>query len=335
MKTRVSLALVLSAALALPASAGAAGAGTASLTFLKFPTGARALAMGEAGSSTVQGADALFWNPANLRAGRSVDLELNHQPVFEFMNYDAAAASWSNDLIGTGLGFARLTQKDLDVLDLSGTKVGSAQAYDQQFAGGFAIGRRRWGAGVAAKFIQSRLDDVTGTAFAGDVGFAFPGVFRRLNHAVVVQNIGSSVSYDRESYALPLIIRGGSALSVGPAVLAVDVVKPSDEKLFVATGAEVPVLRGSKFQFRLRGGYRTQHNDLGDLAGLSVGAGLQTRGFRLDYAWRPNGDFGDSHNISLGYSFDVTPMAPVTKHGKPVYRKNESGKYRLPDLPKR
>ncbi len=315
---------------AVPARASSS-AGTAGVGFLKFPVGARAIAMGEAASSTAQGAEALFWNPANMGAGRSVDLILNHQPMLEFMNYDVGAAAWSNGFFSTGLGFARLTHKDLDVLDLTGTKVRSAQAFDQQFAIGAAIAKNRWGIGASVKSIQSKLDDASATAVAGDVGLRFPGFLPNLNHALTVQNIGSTISYDRDSYPVPLVFRAGSNLKVRNAIFSVDAMKARDAALAWGAGAELPVYSTRAFRFKLRGGYRTGEADLGKLASLSLGSGLEMGAFRLDYAWRPNGDFGDSHNVSLGYQFNLrSPDAPTKK---PAYkRSNESGRYRLPPV---
>ena len=124
MKQRLFI-LSVSGFLAILAPAQASTkAGTSGATFLKFPVGARSLAMGEAASATAQGAEALFWNPSRLGVGRSVDVILNHQPKFDFMNYDIGAAAWSSGMFSAAVGVARLTQKDLDVLDKTAQKEG-------------------------------------------------------------------------------------------------------------------------------------------------------------------------------------------------------------------
>ena len=54
----------------------------------------------------------------------------------------------------------------------------------------------------------------------------------------------------------------------------------------------------------IRAGYNMNRaSDLDALAGLSAGAGLDLRSFRLDYAWVPFGELGLTNRVSLGFRF--------------------------------
>ncbi|MBA7510386.1 hypothetical protein ES705_02370 [subsurface metagenome] len=50
-------------------------------------------------------------------------------------------------------------------------------------------------------------------------------------------------------------------------------------------------------------GYNTKTTDVGGLGGCSLGLGGNFKRYRVDYAFVPFGDLGDTHRISISISF--------------------------------
>jgi hypothetical protein len=54
----------------------------------------------------------------------------------------------------------------------------------------------------------------------------------------------------------------------------------------------------------LRAGYQTaDQSGLDGMTGLSAGAGFGDQGWRVDYAWVPQGDLGTSNQFSFSATF--------------------------------
>jgi len=304
--------------------------GTVGASFLKFGAGARSLSMGEAYTAVAGGVDALFWNPANLSRTRSFEYTLTHQPLLEFTDFDVGAGSWSDGKYSLAIGMTRLTHDDLDVLDLSGTKVRSFEAFDQQIIVGASVGKGKWGLGGAVKQVKSKIDNVTADTFAVDIGLSFPGLLnQRFSHGISIQNIGSKLRYDNEKYSLPFLVKFGSQMSLGTrSLVSVDVGFPKDNDPYGAIGTELALVSKDQLRFKLRSGYHTKRRDIGGLSGLGIGGGLELFNLRLDYAWLPYEDFGQSHAMTIIYRFPIPdPIAPAYK-----YDETELGKYNLDPL---
>ena len=55
----------------------------------------------------------------------------------------------------------------------------------------------------------------------------------------------------------------------------------------------------------MRAGYQLGHgqDQLGSLVGFAAGFGVKISRLTLDYAFVPFGDLGDTHRMTLGWSF--------------------------------
>lgn len=119
-----------------------------------------------------------------------------------------------------------------------------------------------------------------------------------------------------ENEQLPRIIRLGAAYTMHVAqeelpieqeaeqqpgnklIIAGDVIKPVDRSIGVNVGLEYSFQNG----FVLRGGYQSNTNfDL--LSSLRGGLGYVAPTYRVDYAFVPYGDIGNTHRVTFTLSF--------------------------------
>ena len=93
-----------------------------------------------------------------------------------------------------------------------------------------------------------------------------------------------------------------------------------------AGGLEFNPPVGSSNWLALRGGYNTRKNEAEDLSGASFGVGLLLGPVRLDYAWIPLGELGNSH--AAGFVWDFPVWGDLTGP-KPIQVEEPAGKEEL------
>jgi long-subunit fatty acid transport protein len=156
--------------------------------------------------------------------------------------------------------------------------------------------------GISAKFLQETIDEQKAQAFAVDLG----GMYSMKNGFIIganVQHLGTKMKFVEESFGLPLNFNVGVAYKLldNALTFAVDANIPTDNDVNVGFGADYRIMG----IFDLRFGYRytSGGNDLGTASGLRAGVGFGIGSYKLDYAFVPYGELGQSHRISLVASF--------------------------------
>ena len=319
-------------------SAWASDAGTSSANFLKIGIGPRAIAMGNAQVAVADDVYATYWNPAGLARLEAAQAGFAHAAYLEDINEEYATYAYPTGKYGTFAG------------SLNYFNVGKFQGYDasgqpttqvgaDDVAAGLSYARsifhdRRYGAdlsaGITGHWIEERLDTVSATAYAADLGVLFtPGIrwgdfLSGWKAGATLRNLGTSMTFDQDSAPLPRSLNAGLSYTgswLGEDItLAGDGNFPNDGNTSIDLGLEVLTLK----MLILRGGYTTQ-GDLG--SGLRLGAGLRFKTLQVDYAFASEGDLGNTNYIGLTFRFkeskpDPKYMAQVAyEAGMKEYRK--------------
>jgi tetratricopeptide (TPR) repeat protein len=194
--------------------------------------------------------------------------------------------------------------------DASGSPTGDVAASDLMLDVAWG---KRWNAflgsdlfkdlstGVSLKVLRKTLADKSALGEAADIGFSYPvrsGSFAGMRLAGAVQNLGPGIKFDGEASPLPQTMRLGAAYPLwGRALtLAADAVVSGNDPAYFLGGLEYRILK----MFAVRFGYKgSQTLD----KKLTYGLGFENPRFRLDYAFVPFGDLGDTHRISLVFRF--------------------------------
>jgi len=293
--------MAMSAAILSVPNPAHASSGTEGASFLDIPIGGRPAAMGGAYSALANDADAPVWNPGGLGELKSVQLTAMHLDYVESIGYEYLSFVLPAGT-GNGLGAAvqYLHPKAGTALDENGNGIGAYSAYYAAYS--LAYGHAfndALSVGVTGKVIDARISDVSGQAYAADVG----GLYRlgeRWRLAAVADNLGSKLKFLDQGDNLPQSYRLGILFSPAPWNLSADGAYDKTGLFSGRIGAE---WKPMSF-VAVRAGYRTDtERDLPGVSGVAAGAGLEYAGQRFDYAWTPMGDMGQVQYFSIMLRF--------------------------------
>lgn len=310
----IAAARPAAAALFPPSAFSKAAAGTTGAAFLKIPTGARFVALGETSSAGSQGAESVFWNPAGL--GRS-GLDSSPEMLLGFNNmletsYSGSAAYLHPTSIGVfGAGILYFSQSAQTAYTPQGDAAGTFKPYDVAVSLAYAhrIGILLFGATL--KLIHSTLNEVSGSGAAADLGVQMLHITDAgegpVDLGFNVSNLGMPLKLGAQGDPLPFNIRTGFLWHTAPFLSAgLDLNLPVDGDPYVSVGLEASAHLGVQrlLKASLRAGYSQRYTrGASGLTGMSLGAGLDAAPFRVDYAWSPFGDLGSGNTLTLAYRF--------------------------------
>jgi len=291
----VAFLLLYSSLFAVPSYAAS---GTEGASFLDIPVGAGPAAMGSAYSALATDAYAPVWNPAGLGFVDSTQVAAQHLSYLESIYYEyLGSAIKLKDGSAVGVSAQYLGSGDIPGAALDGTPQGN---YSSHFAAySLAYGRRlldNLSLGLTGKVLDAKIADVGSRAYAADFGALYKPM-EKVQVAATVTNIGSKLTFLNDDSSLPLTGRLGAAY------------EPTKHWLFSAEGDyEKTGLLSEHFgvqwkpidMIALRAGYKTDTTkELGAMAGLTTGLGLNIWGQEFSYAWVPIGDLGSTQYFSF------------------------------------
>lgn len=283
---------------AIAASSG----GRTAADFLQIGLGARAAGMGGAFSAASDDAGAAYWNPAGLTSVSGGEVLMGHFSWYQDIKMEYGALAFkTSDRSSVAVSITYLGYGQIDGYDISGNSTGEQiAAYD--WAGGLSFGYRlnqNLSLGVTGKFINQRLDDVSGSAFALDLGVRYE--FERFTVAGVVANLGSGMDFDGVTEKLPTSARLAiTAHPFGPSF-------GSSLELDNRFQGGVVFKHGVEYcydgQYFVRTGYtylpQADQRIFGQ--GMSFGVGARFGRAVVDYAFTPGEKYAseDLHRLSL------------------------------------
>ena len=327
--------ILMGVSLNLPAHASS---GTEGAAFLDIPVGAGPAALGASYTALARDAYSPTYNPGGLGMLESTQFSGQHLSYLDSLHYEylsfavplprstscANAAECNGSALGGSIQY--LGTGDIDGLEADGTTPHEFSSYYASY--NLSYGRSlsdKLSLGVTGKMIKAKLDDVSGSAYAADLGGMYQ-MQKNLTIAATVMNLGSKLKFLDEGDSLPLAFHLGAAYNLNPQWLFTgEVVYPKTGLASFHMGSEWRPLD----LLAVRLGYRTDTvKELSPLAGLSAGMGLNVWGQELAYAWLPYGDLGNTHYISLLMKFGEVERSQRNliqyKHVK-VHRANKAG----------
>jgi len=280
-------------------------AGTSSAQILKISVGAKAVGMGESNVAVADDVYASYWNPAGLSYVETSQIGFMHNEWFEDIRYEFLGyVQPLRDFATISGSIAYINMGELDKTDEAGNDKGKFNPYDILLA--LSIGKRlneSIALGFNFKFLQENIDEESAQSFSMDIGGLYLIPNSKLILGFNIQHIGPKMKFIDESFSLPLNVKlGGSYKLIGNSlILAADLNRPKDGDINTSLGMEYKVMG----IVNLRAGYRYSMggNDLGAMSGLRTGIGIEIRDYKLDYAFVPYGELGQTHRISLLASF--------------------------------
>ncbi len=253
---------------------GVTNAGTSAAAFLQIGVGARAQAMGNAGTTMIDDATAMFWNPASVaRLGGTAHLAFDHTEWLADTQLDYMGAVFPlspNSAVGLSvLSFQMIDNQPVRTVDQpEGTgEFYSASDLSLGLTYGVAL-TDRFAAGLTGKYVHEGLWNEDASAFAVDLGVRYRTTLPGLNLAASISNFGGDMQLDgrdllrpydddpgnssndqlnarldTDSFSLPLYFRFGVGYEqtfgdMHRFVIATDLLHPSDNSEAINIGGE-------------------------------------------------------------------------------------------------
>jgi hypothetical protein len=266
-----------------------------------FPTGARALAMGDAGCASSGGLGAMDYNPAVLSTLRDLEISGFYQRRLIDDSFSGIQLACPAQLGVLGLSLLHYTSGDIELLTTGGDlRVVVGQ---RDYIAGLRYAVRagdHLGIGVGLKVHKSTLAEEFSAAGVGtEIGWLYESGEGRLSLGGSATNIGGHLKYKRQTEYIPWVIRLGSAYAVevagSPLQVTADFVKVREFDLREHIGMEAVIGEC----FAVRAGYRFGYES----AGLTFGFGLQVGRLKLDHGIGVTDHFGDIHLTQITYAF--------------------------------
>lgn len=315
---RILILLALCFAVLAPSSLAQPG-DSGAFSFLRLEASARGSALsGTVGSNAGGDISSLFFNPATLNAALDGSLAISYLNHISDLNAGFIAFGKDVESIGTvGVGLRYLGYGRIERADEQGFRDGTTfGAGDFALTGGVSRAiSDRLRVGVNVHAILSRLDSFSAQALAADAGVVYVAPFYDFVLSATVNNFGLVLgSLGATQDELPVDLRVGLYKRLQHVPLAINIMGYNLHQLggtensiatgplsHLAIGAEL--LFSEAFQGRVGYNHR-RHEELKtgsrlDLAGLSLGFGLQIKRFNVDYGFNSWSEIGGLHQFTV------------------------------------
>lgn len=308
-----------------------AAVGTASGTQLLIPTGAKGVALNSTYTASVNGVDALYYNPAGI-AGRvnGVEAQFSSQNYIADIsqNYAAFVSNVGNGTVG--LAFNSLDFGNIKKTDAVDTHGNSGKTYSPNFsvltlsyAKSFSD-RIRFGSSL--KVVSEAVEETGGMALALDMGVQYSHASMPLKLGVSLRNLGSKMEYTgvnletnnstllTQAANIPANLNISTSYKLGSVNLHYSFTNHSYSFNESAFGLEYSMELGN-YSFWLGGGMNSllvEEDNLDEMYtdnpfGASLGAGMSTKlgnfSFGLDFGMRQSEQFGETSVLAFNVGF--------------------------------
>jgi len=289
--------------------------GTTAAPFLTMGVGAKGAALGHANTVTTSGAEALFWNPANIalqnEGGSYNSGYLTYNKLFVDVNAYASGLVFQfapGKSFGFGINFVdygRMDVRTVEQQEGTGTTFGAHDlslgvSYAQNLTQSFYFGG-------TAKFVQQEIYDMKAEAFAFDFGFTLLTEYLNgMKLGASINNFGGSMQMQgiNAEYLIDVDKNSEGNNEAVPGRIYMD---EWDLPLSFKFGVNIPVIKKEYLKWVvLADAHQTNDNDLNVDTGTQLSYLTKTVKFhaRAGYKDLFIGDQVDSH-FTYGAGFTL------------------------------
>ncbi len=280
--------------------------GSADAQFLKISISPRGSALGDALISTVQGAEATYYNSAALPLQKRTDIVLNHTQWFAGIKHDFAAVAMNFDDYGSlGISFTGLYTDEMKVTTPLQPEGTGETFYSANYRIGLSYARNltdRVTIGTTISYITMSLyKDFSANAVSVDIATLYVSDFHGFRFGMQIANFGSNIQYVNESFPLPTNFTFGMGINAlefenHTTLLSFSLMKPNEGAPQASMGVEWN-FQGMLF---LRGGYRINNTVANYSFGVGVKGNVLGYSLRFDYSFSNYIILNTVHRFGLG-----------------------------------
>ena len=301
---------------------------TSVFNFLNLPTSAHTTALGGRNISLIEDdASLIFQNPALLASVSDNSLNLNFMTYMRGSKTGSASFSRIAGERGTwGVGVQFVGYGNMKETLETGEELGDVRALDMAISGMYSYSlSERWVGAATGKIIYSKYADYTSCGLAVDLGLNYYDEDHDFSVSAVAANLGGQVkAFGEDHERLPFNLQLGFTKSLGHApirfsVTMVDISRWSSKYYYHVSKKPkggsilmnhfcvgVDIIPTKQFYvaagFNFRRAYEMKAAGSSHAAGLSAGAGLNIKKFKLGLAYAKYHVSAPTLSVSLSYS---------------------------------
>jgi len=301
---------------------------TSVFNFLNLPTSAHTTALGGRNISLIEDdASLIFQNPALLASVSNNSLNLNFMTYMRGSKTGSASFSRIAGERGTwGVGVQFVGYGNMKETLETGEELGDVRALDMAISGMYSYSlSERWVGAATGKIIYSKYADYTSCGLAVDLGLNYYDEEHDFSVSAVAANLGGQVkAFGEDHERLPFNLQLGFTKSLGHApirfsVTMVDISRWSSKYYYHVSKKPkggsilmnhfcvgVDIIPTKQFYvaagFNFRRAYEMKAVGSSHAAGLSAGAGLNIKKFKLGLAYAKYHVSAPTLSVSLSYS---------------------------------
>ena len=283
--------------------------------FLRSDVGARAAALAGSFVTATDDPNMIFYNPAGLATLSAPRVSVGF--FKHLMDINSGYASFGMEVPNLGFvgaGVVYINYGEFRRTGEAGQDLGTFGAGELALTAGYA-GRLDQGLnyGVNAKFIYSSIAEVSSSAAAVDLGVQYTALPNRLLVGAGLLNLGTQLDpYGTTRERLPLDFTIGVSLYPEhlPATLMMNLHKLNEQQDTFGGRLRqfsVGVEFNASENVALRIGFNNERRrelkigSSAGLAGFTVGGGINTSSYKVDYAFTSFGSIGAAHRVSVAF----------------------------------
>lgn len=331
MKPLLTLIAILFLASSFPLHAQSR-VGTTAAPFLTLGVGAKGSALGHANTVNTSGAEALFWNPANIalknEGGSYSSGYLSYNQLFVDVNVYASGLVFQmaeGKSFGIGLNFVDYGRMDVRTVEYQEGTGATFGAHDLSIGVSYAQNlTESFYFGGTAKLVQQKIYDMTAETFAFDFGFTLlTDYLNGMKLGASINNFGGSMQMGgiNAEYLIDVDESSEGNNESVPGRIYMD---EWDLPLSFKFGVNIPVIKKDNMEWvLLADAHQTNDNDLNLDTGSQLSYLTNTVKFhaRAGYKDLFLGNQVDSHftygagftlktasNVALGFDFAQVPF---------------------------
>lgn len=301
---------------------------TSVFNFLNLPTSAHTTALGGRNISLIEDdASLIFQNPALLASVSDNSLNLNFMTYMRGSKTGSASFSRIAGERGTwGVGVQFVGYGNMKETLETGEELGDVRALDMAISGMYSYSlSERWVGAATGKIIYSKYADYTSCGLAVDLGLNYYDEEHDFSVSAVAANLGGQVkAFGEDHERLSFNLQLGFTKSLGHApirfsVTMVDISRWSSKYYYHVSKKPkggsilmnhfcvgVDIIPTKQFYvaagFNFRRAYEMKAAGSSHAAGLSAGAGLNIKKFKLGLAYAKYHVSAPTLSVSLSYS---------------------------------
>lgn len=282
----------------------AQSAGNSGLSFLKFGSGSRNIAMSDLGVIAGNELNAVIYNPSILSVLNKSQLSFSHNQLILDLRSELLGGSFYLFDIPFAVFINTSTISDIEIRIIPGATISqfNANYFFASLSSSFEI-MKDFYSGFSLKYIYENLYSDEATGYAIDFGLTYSGLMKGLSIGASIRNIGAMNKLRNEETVLPKDLRLGASYSYNF----------TDTKLFLTllTGLQ-KYLESDNYHFHtgteinyddfffIRAGYMSGYES----KSVTTGFGIKIKSLNLDYAYVPfKYGLGDNHIITFIFTF--------------------------------